>query len=94
MNSDSLIQEYYKDNNISIINRKHLLKKINRNQIKNGKVDYNQEFLNKKLKDIFSNDISTKYSKNYYREYNKDLIEELLNLEDEEKKIYLKKYLI
>ena len=83
---NDLIQEYYKDNNISIINRKHLLKKINQNQIKNGKVDYNKEFQNKKLKDIFSNDISTKYRKNYYREYNKDLIEELLNLEDEEKK--------
>ena len=69
-----------------MINRKHLLKKINQNQIKNSKVDYNKEFLNKKLKDIFSDDISTKYSNNYYREYNKDLIEELLNLEDEEKK--------
>ena len=65
-------------------NKKQLLK-INQRQIVSSKVDYNIKFLKKTLKDIFSENISSKFIK-YYREHNKLLIQSLLNEEDEEKR--------
>ena len=50
-----------------------------------SKVKYNLEFLNKKLKDIFSANISTKY-KRYSSNHNKIIIENLLNEKDPEKR--------
>lgn len=47
-------------------------------------------FLNKKLKSIFSKDISTKY-KRYPHDYNKNLINSLLNEEDEQKRFIFEK---
>ena len=61
---------------------------INHQQIFKAKVDYNKAFINKKIKDIFSDDISSKY-KRYSREHNRKLIHDLLNDEDE---IIRKKY--
>ena len=74
---------YYNNNTDGI--KKNLLLKINHNQIKSSKVDYNRDFLNKQLKDIFSDNISSKYSK-YPRDHNKNLIQNLLNEKDVEKR--------
>ena len=60
------------------------LKKMNQNQIIDSK--RNKEFLNKTLKDIFSNEISSKYT-NYHLEYNRELIKILLNEQDESKRM-------
>ena len=59
--------------------------KINQRQVLNTKVDYNLNFLNKTLKDIFSDNLSTKYRK-YSPQHNKTLIEQLLNEKEETKK--------
>ena len=60
------------------------LKKMDQSQIKN--VKENKEFLYKKLKDIFSFDISGRYT-NFLYGHNKNLINELLNEKDEEKRM-------
>ena len=60
------------------------LKKMNQRQIINNK--NNKEFLNKTLKDIFSDDISGKFTC-FLSHHNKNLIQQLLNEEDNEKKI-------
>ena len=60
------------------------LKKMNQNQIIDSK--RNKEFLNKTLKDIFSNEISSKYT-NYHLAYNRELIKILLNEQDESKRM-------
>ena len=72
-------------NNIGAGDNKKELKKINQGQIVSSKADYNKGFLNKTMKDIFSDNISTKYSR-YSLDYNKILIQKLLNEEDEEKR--------
>ena len=64
------------------------LKKINQNQVIVSK--NNKQFLNRTLKDIFSDHISTKYS-TYSSSHNKELIKNLLNETDEEKRIKLNK---
>ena len=60
--------------------------KLSQNQAKKSKVDYNKLFLNATLQSIFSEDISTKYKK-YNIKHNKILIEQLLNEENEEKRL-------
>ena len=67
--------------------KKKLLKNIPTN-LKTAKD--NKEFLNKKLKDIFSEDISKVYII-YLKDHNKELIKNLLNEEDEEKRIKFNK---
>lgn len=63
---------------------------INKSQISNAKIDYNQIFMNKTLEEIFSDNISTRYT-NYPQNKNEILIKEILNDEDEDKKRYFKK---
>jgi hypothetical protein len=63
------------------------LKKINKDQVTNIKTDYNIIFLNKQLKDIFSEKISTRYTR-YPSNKNENLINELINEKDNEKKVY------
>ena len=70
-------------------NNKKLLK-INQKQIQKSTFENNIKFLEKSLKDYFSVNISTKYKK-YYFDYNKKLIESLLNEENEELKIFFEK---
>lgn len=55
-----------------------------KNIVNNSTVDCNKELLNKKLKDIFSEDISRRFLK-YDKKHNKILIERLLNEKDETK---------
>ena len=56
------------------------LRKINKQNLEHSSVEYDKEFLNKKLSEIFSS-ISERYTSLLGNE-NKKLIEELINLED------------
>ena len=62
------------------------LKKIEPFENRNTIVNHNLGLLNKLLKDIFSSNINKKYSKLFPLDFNKKLIEKLLNEEDENKK--------
>ena len=84
---NDVIKKVYNGNIGHRIFQKQLLK-INQNQVIVSK--NNKQFLNKTLKDIFSEDISTKYS-TYSLSHNKELIKNLLNETDEEKRIKLNK---
>ena len=64
------------------------LKNLNQNQTK--KVKENKEFLYKTIKDIFYCDLSNRYT-NYSFSHNKNIINELLNEKDEEKRIIFEK---
>ena len=86
---NNIIKIVYENNVYEGENEKQLLK-LNQSPIINSKADYNREFLNKSLKEIFSNNISTKYTK-HSLSHNKDLIQNLLNEKDEEKKILFQK---
>ena len=66
------------------------LKKINQNQISNNSVDFNKIFLTKKIGDIFSEDITNKYT-NFRPNHNRNLINKLMNEDDENKKVYFQK---
>ena len=80
---NTTLKKIYKKSN------KQLLK-INQKQIKSSTVENNIKFLDKSLKDFFSDNISTKYTK-YNLDYNNKLIESLLNEENEELKIFFEK---
>ena len=71
------------------IYRKELLT-INGDQNSNATIKFNQNFLNKTLGDIFSVNISSKYT-DYEPNHNKRLIEDLKNEEDETKRLYFNK---
>ena len=62
------------------------LLKINSEQKKRAKVLFSKNLLNKPLKEIFSENISEKFSK-FEKNHNKILITNLLNVKDETKKI-------
>ena len=61
------------------------LYKLKQNQSISSRIDYNKNFLHKTLDEIFSADISSKYSI-HLMTHNKNLIESLINDEDEQKK--------
>lgn len=83
------------NNKISVLYNGHIghgistkkLLTLNHKPKANTIVKYNQEFLQKTLKDIFSENISSRYT-NYLKEHNKILIEKLLNEDDESKRKY------
>ena len=79
---NSIINKVYNGNIGKGIFKKELLK-MNQNQVINLKSD--KEFINKELKDIFSNDISTKFS-SFLPNHNKYVIEKLLSENDIEKR--------
>ena len=81
------IRQIYNNNIGYGIFRKQLLK-MNQRQVVNSKD--NKLFIFKTLKEIFSDDISTKYV-SYSISHNKDLIQELINERDEEKRIKFNK---
>ena len=62
---------------------------INQEQISNATIKFNKNFLSKKLSEIFSVNISTRYT-NFHKEHNKILISELINDKDEIKRNYFK----
>ena len=84
---NSKIKKIYNGNIGKGVLRKELLK-MNQNQIIDLKSD--KEFINKTLKDIFSNDISTKYT-SFKSDHNRIIIERLLNENDVNKRIIFEK---
>ena len=64
--------------------------KLKQNSKISSRINYNKEFLNKKLVEIFSGDISSKYSR-FPTNHNKELIKSLINENDEKKKILFNK---
>ena len=84
---NSRIKKIYNGNIGKGVLRKELLK-MNQNQIIDLKSD--KEFINKTLKDIFSNDISTKYT-SFKSDHNRIIIERLLNENDVNKRIIFEK---
>ena len=63
------------------------LKIINQKQISNATIKFNKLFLKKKIGEIFSEDISKKYT-NLPLNHNKIIINKLINEEDEVKKLF------
>ena len=60
---------------------------INQKQITEASIQFNKDFLNKTLGDIFSEDISQRYT-SYNPRHNQTLIKALINEKDEDKKNY------
>ena len=83
------IKDIYNGQIGNSIFKKELLT-LNKEQKFNSNVIYNQNFLNKNLGDIFSDDISSKYSI-FPPDHNKRLIMMLKNEEDQNKKNYFEK---
>ena len=65
------------------------LMKMNQQQIINSHVKYNQFFLNRTIKEIFSENISSRCNK-YSLEHNKNLINDLLKEKDKTRNIFFK----
>ena len=63
---------------------------INQKQISEASIQFNKDFLNKTLGEIFSEDISARYT-SYHQKHNCFLIKALTNEKDEDKKNYFKK---
>ena len=80
-----LINKLNTEINNSYHDKTLLLKKLNPKQSNIYSVEENKIFIHKKLKDIFSDDISTKY-KTFDSKYNQKVIEKLMNEENLEKK--------
>ena len=60
---------------------------LNHEQKSNSNVKYNQDFLEKKLGEIFSENISTRYT-SFPADHNKNLINNLINEKDDNKRNY------
>jgi hypothetical protein len=75
------IKMLYLGINNKLLKQKKLFK-LKQNHSISSRVNYNKCFLNKTLKLIFSEDISSKY-KRYSPSHNKDVIESLINEKDE-----------
>lgn len=78
------IKEFY-GNELNYNPKRNRLLKMNQFQVVNSNVKFNQQFLNKKLKDIFSEKLSSRCT-TYSRDHNKQLILYLLNDKDNIKK--------
>lgn len=70
------IKEIYNEIGYGIFKKKLLI--INQRQISNANIQFNRNLLNKSIGDIFSEDISTRYT-NYPITHNKQLINSLKN---------------
>ena len=78
------IKLFYSDMSKRALKERTLFK-LKQNQSRSSMVNYNKMFLYKTLKSIFSENISTKYSR-YSPSHNKDIIELLINEKDENKR--------
>ena len=83
------ISESYKNKIGKGICKKQLIA-LNQKQKSSANTDFNKEFLNKTIGEIFSDKISSKYS-NFLPDHNKKLIQSLLNNEDENNRNYFTK---
>ena len=78
------------NNNIGFgIYQKKLLT-INQRQKVDATIEFNKQFMDKKLYEIFSDKISSRYT-NFDRDFNKKLINSLMNEKDLEKREYFQK---
>ena len=83
------IKEIY-NNNIGLgISLKQLLT-INQSQKVDATIDFNKQFIDKKLYEIFSDKISTRFT-SYPGDFNKNLIKNLMNEKDLNKREYFQK---
>lgn len=82
-------KKLYSNESERLLKEKRLFKLKQNQSIKSG-TNYNKTFLNKTLREIFSENISTKYSR-YSPSHNKNLIEFLINKKDEIKKTIFNK---
>ena len=62
-----------------------LLEKINQKNVANAKIDFNRDYLNMTFKDIFSEDVTTKW-KTISPNHNKTIIEHLIKEKDKAKR--------
>lgn len=83
------INEKYKGN-IGLGKYNKQLKILNQKGKVNSNVNADKIFIHKTLKDIFSENISSRLN-NYPKTYNKSVINELLNEKDDEKRLYFNK---
>ena len=83
------IKDLYSNDSKTALKKRQLFK-LSQNQNDSSKVEYYKLFLNKNVKDIFSGDISTKY-KRFTCSHNKELIKDLLDENDEPKRIIFEK---
>ena len=79
------ISEKYKDIGQGIFLKKLLM--LSHEQKSNANIDYNKQFLDKKIGQIFSENISNRYT-SFPKEHNKNLINNLINEKDDNKRIY------
>ena len=78
------ISSFYK-NDLAFSQKRKRLMKMNQFQIVNSHIEFNKSFIYKTLKEIFSQNLSTRCT-TYSKDHNKKLINELLSEEDETKK--------
>ena len=79
------ISEKYKDIGQGIFLKKLLM--LSHEQKSNANIDYNKQFLDKKIGQIFAENISNRYT-SFPKEHNKNLINNLINEKDDNKRIY------
>ena len=79
--------KYYFSNGSIIPPKNKLLFKLKQKPKEKAKAEYNKKLLNRTLGSIFSEEISTKYTR-YSPNHNKEIIENLLNEKDVNKKEY------
>ncbi len=82
------IRKIYGNIGYGISQKKLLI--LNQEQKANATINYNKEFIFKKLYEIFSDKISGKYT-NYDGDFNKNLINRLMNEEDLNKRQYFRR---
>ena len=87
---NNLIKTLYHDN-IGKGPLKRQFQTLKQSQISNSKIDFNKQFLSKSIKEIFSEDVSSRIT-NYSIDYNRKLINYLLNEKDENIKNYFDKF--
>ena len=83
------LKEIYKNNIGFGVFQKKLLT-LNQSQKVDATISFNKLFLQKKICEIFSEKISTRYT-SFPGDFNKKLINNLMNEEDLEKKVYFQK---
>ena len=64
---------------------------FNKNPKCDFSIEYNKQLLQKQLKEIFSENITTRIN-NYRQDFNKKLVERLINEKDSEKRNYFNKF--
>ena len=83
------IKILYSNESPNILKKKQLLK-LSQKSAERSKVEYNKIFIYKTLGEIFSEDVSSRYSR-FNINHNKNLIDNLLNEKDEKKRTTFQK---